>query len=140
MAEITKSPPSEFGYITYTALIEKDLDKYVQTVLCLHKRYSRQIYTNITMPCIFPTNLYKDFYAMHTQNTEPMTATLQAILAGSCCRLRIWATAHVRRLKMFLELSLVVLGGSLTFSMTLLGSPGIPAPTSELTMGACTNV
>ena len=30
-----------------------------------------------------------------------MTATLRAILAGSCCRLRIWATAHVRRLKMF---------------------------------------
>ena len=76
--------------------------------------------------------LYKHSYVMHIQITTPMKATLQTLQAGSCCWLRIWAAAHVRRLKIFLIF--------FRLSKILLGSPGIPVPTPEFTMGAWTNV
>ena len=48
--KFAKSPPSQFADIPYTALIEKILDKSVQSFLCQQSS-------------IFPTNLYKYFYA-----------------------------------------------------------------------------
>ena len=81
--------------------------------------------------------LYKLSYVMHIKITTPMKATLQTLQAGSCCWLRIWAAAHVRRLKIFLYLS-----GFPKFCWVHQGylyqhlsSPWVPGPTSGLTMG-----
>ena len=122
------SPPSEFGYIPYTALIGKFSDLFCTNISMSVMRSIVDNFDNLVQT--FLCHAYKNYYTNESNATDP--PGWQLLLTSDMGRCSCPKTQDF----LFFRWSSVVHW----LSKTLLGSPGIPVPTPEFTMGAWTNV